>query len=83
MTCIQRRRNVDATSWRCIDVQATLYTRHVPAGLVLMLLERMVMSNVKLAVIWENNEDTQEDSQSQIAGYLRYGEAAWKKKEQD
>ena len=28
----QRRINVDATSWRCIDVDATLYTRHVPAG---------------------------------------------------
>ena len=26
---IQRRLNVDATSWRCIDVEATLYRRHV------------------------------------------------------
>ena len=25
MTFIQRRLNVDATSWRCIDVEATLY----------------------------------------------------------
>ena len=32
MTLIQRRLNVDATSWRCIDVEATLYKRHVPAG---------------------------------------------------
>ena len=45
MTSIQRRLNVDATSWRpwrlynvdatswrCIDVETTLYRRHVPAG---------------------------------------------------
>ena len=31
MTLIQRRLNVDATSWRCIDVEPTLYKRHVPA----------------------------------------------------
>ena len=38
MTLIQRRLNVDATSWRCIDVAATLYNRHVPAdGLILGL----------------------------------------------
>ena len=29
----QRRLNVDATSWCCIDVEPTLYKRHVPAGL--------------------------------------------------
>ena len=29
---IQRRLNVDATSRRCIDVEATLYKLHVPAG---------------------------------------------------
>ena len=33
MTFIQCRIDVDATSWRCIDVYATLYKRHVPAGL--------------------------------------------------
>ena len=32
MTFIQRRFNVDATSWRCINVEATLYRRHVSAG---------------------------------------------------
>ena len=32
MTFIQRRFNVDATSWRCIDVEATLYLRYMPAG---------------------------------------------------
>ena len=32
MTFIQRCLNVDATSWRCIDVEATLYKRHVPTG---------------------------------------------------
>ena len=32
MTFIQRRLNVDATSWRCIDVEATLYWHNVPAG---------------------------------------------------
>ena len=31
VTFIQRRLNVDATSWRCMDVEAT-YKRHVPAG---------------------------------------------------
>ena len=33
ITFIQRRLNVDATSWRCIDVEATLYRRHVSAGM--------------------------------------------------
>ena len=33
MTFIQRRLNIDATSWRCIDVEATLYRSHVPAGI--------------------------------------------------
>ena len=32
-TLRQRRVNVDAISWRCIDVDATLYKRHVPAGI--------------------------------------------------
>ena len=32
MTLIQRRHNVNATSWRCIDVEPTLYKRHVPTG---------------------------------------------------
>ena len=32
MTFIQCRLNVDAASWRCIDVEATLYTHHVSAG---------------------------------------------------
>ena len=31
MMLIQRRLNVDATSWRCIDVETTLYIRHVSA----------------------------------------------------
>ena len=35
MTFIQRRLNVDATSWRCIDVEATLYRRLVSAGYIL------------------------------------------------
>ena len=33
-----RRLNVDAKSWRCIDFEATLYQRHVPAGVVLWLI---------------------------------------------
>ena len=32
MALIQRRLNVDATSWRCIDVEPTLYKYHVPTG---------------------------------------------------
>ena len=34
---IQRRLNVDATSWRCIDVDPTLYKRHVPAVIEIVL----------------------------------------------
>ena len=37
MTSIQRRLNVDATSRRCIDVETTLYRRHVSAGYSLFL----------------------------------------------
>ena len=37
MTLIQRCLNVDATSWRCIDVELTLYKRHVPAGDILQI----------------------------------------------
>ena len=33
-TFLQCHLNVDATSWRCIDVQATLYKRHVSAGMI-------------------------------------------------
>ena len=38
-TFLQRRLNVEATSWaraleRHIDFNATLYTRHVPAGVI-------------------------------------------------
>ena len=33
MPFIQRRLKVDATLWRCIDVEATLYKRHVPTGM--------------------------------------------------
>ena len=36
-TLRQRRINVDATSWRCIDVDATLYKRHMPAGNLFVL----------------------------------------------
>ena len=32
MTFIQSRINVEATSGRCVDVNATLYKRHVPVG---------------------------------------------------
>ena len=34
MMFIQRRLNVNATSWRCIDVEVTLYLRYVPTGIV-------------------------------------------------
>ena len=37
MTSIQRRLNVDATSWRCIDVETTLYKRHMSAGFVCLI----------------------------------------------
>ena len=32
MTFIQRRINVDATSWRCMDVNATMYKGYVRIG---------------------------------------------------
>ena len=35
---IQRRFNVDAASWRCIDVDATLYKRHVPAEMTFIAI---------------------------------------------
>ena len=35
-TLRQRRINVDATSWRCIDVNATLYKRHLPVFTLLI-----------------------------------------------
>ena len=41
MTFIQRRINVDATSWRCIDVDSTLSQRGVPAGLLLPLFHNV------------------------------------------
>ena len=49
MTLIQRRLNVDATSWRCIDVEPTLYKRHVPAGLahaMTKITQKSVISEV-------------------------------------
>ena len=30
---------IDATFWRCIDVNAALYERHVPAGIRLELIQ--------------------------------------------
>ena len=45
MTFIQRRLNVDAMSGRCIDVEATLYLRHVPAGLDLVTLTYILHSS--------------------------------------
>ena len=38
MTLIQRRLNADATSWRCIDIEPTLYKRHVPTGLSISII---------------------------------------------
>ena len=35
----QRHINVDATSWRCIDVDATLYKRLVPVGVRRSILQ--------------------------------------------
>ena len=37
ITFMQRRINVDATSWRCIDVDATLSQRCDPAGLIVYI----------------------------------------------
>ena len=34
----QRRIEVDATSWGCSDISATLYKRHVPTGIVFFFL---------------------------------------------
>ena len=42
MTLIQRRLNVDATSWRSIDVEPTLYKRHVPAGITYRCIVQFV-----------------------------------------
>ena len=45
MTVIQRRMNVDATSWRCLDGNATLYKRHVPAGISLSVSNILDINN--------------------------------------
>ena len=37
MTFIQLRLNVDATSWPCIDIEATLCKRHVSAGTIIII----------------------------------------------
>ena len=42
MTFIQRHLNVDATSSRCIDVEATLYRRHMSAGC------RVLINNINI-----------------------------------
>ena len=39
MTFIQSRVNVNATLWNCIDVNASFYKRHVPAGTLNRSLE--------------------------------------------
>ena len=39
---LQRRISVDATSWRCIDVDATLFKRYVPTGVELILIDDTV-----------------------------------------
>ena len=41
MTFVQRPIKVDATSWRCIDVDATLSQRCVPAGKIRQLLDQV------------------------------------------
>ena len=46
ITILQRRFNVNETSWRCIDVEATLYKRHVPA-VMLRNNEQQYPKNVK------------------------------------
>ena len=46
MTFIQRRLNVDATSRRCIDVEATLYRHHVSAGWILNTLDNQLICSV-------------------------------------
>ena len=41
MTFIQSRINIDAMSWRCIDVDATLTQRCVPAEYALLDMANM------------------------------------------
>ena len=50
MTSIQCRVNVDATSWRCIDVETTLYKRHVPAGMTVIAQERNTNGNIQAII---------------------------------
>ena len=47
MTSIQRRLNVDAMSWRCIDVETTLYRRHVFAGTQLLHPHTLIWNYAK------------------------------------
>ena len=49
MTLVQSRLKVDATSWRCIDVEPTLYTRHVPTAILsINLLNLSWIKNVSI-----------------------------------
>ena len=42
MALIQRHINVDATSWRCIDVDTTLFQSFVPTGMRLVQIMQVV-----------------------------------------
>ena len=50
MTFIQRRINVDATSWRCIDVDATLFQRCVPAEFILSTFREPRSGVIKIVI---------------------------------
>ena len=53
MTFIQRRTNVDATSRRCIDVDTTLYKRHMPAGNAITMEHNLPMTSTrKVNKLW-------------------------------
>ena len=58
MTSIQRRLNVDATSWRCIDVESTLHRRHVPARqlileILMLTFKYLVCFCFSRTALWE------------------------------
>ena len=49
MTFIQQRLNVDATSWRCIDIEVTLYKRPVTTGIA---LDKVLFFNQNMSIFF-------------------------------
>ena len=74
MTLIQRRLNVDATSWHCIEVELTLYKHHVPAGFVGCILD---CQRCKVSSCWQWKLIRFSESASWFEAYLVKRQTLW------